>query len=230
MQRKAILSLLLSTSLLTPAIDLKPSFLGAEQSVERNCSNFRNVRMMLDEEFAKIKEAIRIKEDTKEVIEGQEIEIVEENTYVTFNPYNLLEPSNITREQMYNVLEGTALQTLSDGYVYMEEVYGINALFLVSLSAEESGWGTSELAMYNNNIGGIKSSTGDWEYFNDWFECLSFKADLLYNDYLKEDGAYYNGLSIWNVNTSYCEQSTWADNISSIAYELLDKANNLINY
>lgn len=228
MRKKAILGLLLSVSLLVPAISLKPSFLVAEQSVEVDCNNLVNARMIKNEELEKVRTLTTSQE--VEVIQ-QELETVEEvevTTCVTFNPYNLLEPSNITREQMYNVLEGTALQTLSDGYVYMEEVYGINALFLASLSAEESGWGTSELAMYNNNIGGIKSSTGDWEYFNDWFECLSFKADLLYNDYLKEDGIYYNGLSIWNVNTSYCEQNTWADNISSIAYELLDKANNLI--
>ena len=140
-----------------------------------------------------------------------------------FNPYNLLEVSNVTREQMYTILEGTALQTLSNGYVYMEEVYGINALFLVAISAYESGWGTSYLAMNNNNLGGIKANDGSWQYFNDWFECLSYKADLLYHQYLSVDGAYYNGTSTWSVNARYCEESVWADNINTIAYELLNK-------
>lgn len=140
-----------------------------------------------------------------------------------FNPYNLLEPSNVSREQMYDILEGTALQTLSNGYVYMEEVYGINALFLVAISAYESGWGTSYLAMNNNNLGGIKASDGSWAYFSDWFECISYKADLLYHQYLIPTGAYYNGTSTCNINVRYCEESVWADNINAIAYELLSK-------
>ena len=228
MRKKAILGLLLSVSLLTPAISLEPSFLVAEQSVELDCNNLANARVNKNEELEKV-QTLAVSQEVE--VAQQEVEIVEEQedvevtSCVTFNPYNLLEPSNITREQMYNILEGTALQTLSDGYVYMEEVYGINALFLVSLSAEESGWGRSELAIYNNNLGGIKSTTGDWEYFNDWFECLSFKADLLYNDYLCNDGQYHYGTSIWDVNIAYCEQTTWAENINTIAYELLEKVN-----
>lgn len=140
-----------------------------------------------------------------------------------FNPYNLLEPSNVTREQMYSILEGTALQTLSNGYVYMEEVYGINALFLVAISAYESGWGTSYLAMNNNNLGGIKANDGSWAYFSDWFECISYKADLLYHQYLVPTGAYYNGTSTWSINERYCEEGYWSENINSIAYDLLSK-------
>ena len=168
-----------------------------------------------------------------EVVQAEEIVEVVEEEYVEyiepiylephFNPYNLLEVSNVTREQMYTILEGTALQTLSNGYVYMEEVYGINALFLVAISAYESGWGRSELAMTHNNLGGLKANDGSWAYFNDWFECLSYKADLLYHQYLSVDGAYYNGTSTWSINARYCEEDYWADNINAIAYELLNK-------
>ena len=48
----------------------------------------------------------------------------------------------------------------------------------------------------------------------------SFISDL----YLNEDGAYYNGKSIWAVNIKYCEDSSpWADMINSIANDLLAK-------
>ena len=74
-----------------------------------------------------------------------------------------------------------------------------------------------------NNLGGIKANDGSWAYFSDWFECISYKTDLLYNQYLIPTGAYYNGTSTWNINVRYCEEGYWADNINAIAYELLNK-------
>ena len=149
----------------------------------------------------------------------------EKKKVITYNPHNLLEPSNITREQAYQMLEGKALQTLSNAYVYMEELYGVNAIYLMALSAEESAWGRSNLAITKNNRGGIKAPDGSWRYFNSWGDCLDYKTRLLKNQYLSENGSYYNGLSIWNVNEMYCEQKTWSDNINNIANGLISKIN-----
>ena len=199
------------------------------QSIEMDSVKFKNFKKDTYVKIEELKETRNAKNITEEIIEEVEVAkmIVEEEyeVYPLYNPYNLLEPSNITREQMYNLLEGTALQSLSNGYVYMEEVYGINSLFLVSISAEESGWGTSSLAINNNNIGGIKLSDGGWAYFSDWFDCLNYKAELLYNEYLSENGSYFNGYSIWDVNIKYCEGNQWSENINLIAYELLNKIN-----
>lgn len=160
----------------------------------------------------------------QEELERQRI-AEEKKKVITYNPHNLLEPSNITREQAYQMLEGKALQTLSNAYVYMEELYGVNAIYLMALSAEESAWGRSELAITKNNIGGIKATDGSWRYFNSWGDCLDYKARLLKNQYLSENGCYYNGLSIWDVNEMYCEQKTWSDNINNIANDLINKIN-----
>lgn len=201
----------------------------AEQSIEIGSVEFKNFKKDTYVKIEELKETRNEKNITEEIIEEVEVAkmIVEEEyeVYPLYNPYNLLEPSNITREQMYNLLEGTALQSLSNGYVYMEEIYGINSLFLVSISAEESGWGTSSLAINNNNIGGIKLSDGGWAYFSDWFDCLNYEAELLYNEYLSENGSYFNGYSIWDVNIKYCEGNQWSENINLIAYELLNKIN-----
>ena len=160
----------------------------------------------------------------QEELERQRI-AEEKKKVITYNPHNLLEPSNITREQAYQMLEGKALQTLSNAYVYMEELYGVNAIYLMALRAEESAWGRSELAITKNNIGGIKASDGSWRYFDSWGDCLDYKTRLLKNQYLSENGSYYNGLSIWNVNEMYCEQKTWSDNINNIANGLISKIN-----
>ena len=166
----------------------------------------------------------QIAEYIEEELERQRI-AEEKKKVITYNPHNLLEPSNITREQAYQMLEGKALQTLSNAYVYMEEFYGVNAIYLMALSAEESAWGRSNLAITKNNIGGIKASDGSWRYFNSWGDCLDYKARLLKNQYLSENGSYYNGLSIWDVNEMYCEQKTWSDNINNIANDLINKIN-----
>ena len=141
-----------------------------------------------------------------------------------YNPFNLTEKSNLTTEMAIKMLNGSALQNAAAAYVYAEEVYGVNAIFLISLTSLESGHGRSELAMYRNNIGGVKSSSGDWAYFSDWGECIMYIASFISDLYLNEDGAYYNGKSIWAVNIKYCEDSSpWADMINSIANDLLAK-------
>ena len=177
--------------------------------------------MRIQEEYEPIEVAAYVEqvEYEEEYVE----EYVEEYTYANYNPYNLLEPSNITREQAYEILEGTALQALSSAYVYMEEIYGVNAIWLMALNAEESGWGRSGLAIYNNNLGGVKTVNGDWAYFEDWYDSLDFITSMIRYEYLSEDGLFYNGYSIWNVNSMYCEGTQWAENINSIANSLLNK-------
>ena len=226
-----VCSLLFLTS--TSIINYPTPTFAARQLIDVDLYEFKNCRNILSDRDLKLKELeiqkqreLELEQERlrQEELERQRIEEIEANRIVTYNPYNLLEPSNITREEAYIMLEGTALQTLSNAYVYMEELYGVNAIYLMSLSAEESGWGRSQLAITHNNIGGIKSSNG-WMYFSDWGECLDYKARLLKNKYLSENGDYFNGYSIWNVNIKYCEQNTWADNINSIAYGLLNKIN-----
>ena len=226
-----VCSLLFLTS--TSIINYPTPTFAARQLIDVDLYEFKNYRNILSDRDLKLKELeiqkqreLELEQERlrQEELERQRLAEIEANRVVTYNPYNLLEPSNITREEAYIMLEGTALQTLSNAYVYMEELYGVNAIYLMSFSAEESGWGRSQLAITHNNIGGIKSSNG-WMYFSDWGECLDYKARLLKNQYLSENGDYFNGYSIWNVNIKYCEQNTWADNINSIAYGLLNKIN-----
>lgn len=189
------------------------------------CVEFINYRNEIIEEVQELEKIKIEKEIQRQLEEIKRQRIISEKNKPNYNLYNILEPSNLTRDQAYQMLEGTALQSLSRAYVYMEELYGVNAIFLMSLSAEESGYGTSNLARTRNNIGGIKNNDGSWRLFSDWGECLNYKAKLLKDYYLTEDGDYFNGYSIFNINEKYCEQKTWSDNINQIANELLNKLN-----
>lgn len=201
----------------------------AEQSIEIDSVEFKNFKKDTYVKIEELKETRNAKNITEKITEEVEVAkmIVEEEyeVYPSYNKYNLLEPSNITNEQAYELLEGSNLQTVSRIYPYIESVYGINALFLMALNIEESGHGTSSLAINNNNLGGVKDRYGGWACFDDWGNCVEYIADLLYNEYLSEDGLYFNGLSIYDVNIRYCEQDTWSENLNAIVYELLNKIN-----
>lgn len=232
--REILICSLIAAEIVVPVLDSQISA-QARRITNVDCVEFKNYRNEMNEKvqaYEKYKIELEIQRQLEEEerlrqeeLERQRLAEIEVNRVVTYNPYNLLEPSNMTREEMYKVLEGTALQTLSNAYIYAEELYGVNALFLVAISAEESGWGRSNLAISHNNLGGIKGSDGSYRYFNSWGECIDYKARLLKNQYLSEDGSCFNGYSVWDVNIKYCEQNTWADNVSSIAYELLNKLN-----
>lgn len=144
-----------------------------------------------------------------------------------FNPYNVSELSNLSKEQMSIMLEGTALHTLVNAYYWYEQKYQINAVFMMALTAEESGWGRSSLAISNNNLSGHKTRSGEWEYYSDWGECLEESFRLISEEYVNPNGLFYTGASMYNINLVYCPDpvnpSSWADNISRIGYELLNK-------
>lgn len=177
------------------------------------------------EEQERLEEQRRLEE--LEILRLEQERIAEEQRKnLHYNPNNLLEPSHITNEQAYEILEGSALQSLFRAYVYAEESYGVNAIFLMALTSEESAHGRSNLAISNNNLSGIKSRDGGWAYFSDWQESLEFTVNMIKNEYLGEDGLFFNGYSIWNVNTKYCEGYKWSDNINQIAYGFINNIKN----
>ena len=157
------------------------------------------------------------KEEVKE-------EIVEDINEATYNPDNLRELSNLSKEQISRILEGNDLQVLADTYYEMENKYNINAIFLMALNMEESGHGRSSLAVYSNNLGGIKSRDGGYASFESWDQCLDYISNLIDEMYLTEGGAYYNGTSVYGVNVKYCVGGTWAENLNTIAGEILYKS------
>lgn len=92
MRKKAILGLLLSVSLLAPAISLKPSFLVAEQSIEVDCNNLVNARMIKNEELEKVRtltasqevEVVQQEVETVEEVETTNEEVLDNREYWTF--------------------------------------------------------------------------------------------------------------------------------------------------
>ena len=134
-----VCSLLFLTS--TSIINYPTPTFAARQLIDVDLYEFKNCRNILSDRDLKLKELeiqkqreLELEQERlrQEELERKRLAEIEANRVVTYNPYNLLEPSNITREEVHIMLEGTALQTLSNAYVYMEELYGVNAIYLMS--------------------------------------------------------------------------------------------------
>lgn len=195
-------------------------------------------RMIADlytlQEMRRIEEEARLKREQEEQEELERQRLIQEEEerirreqQPYFNPYNVSELSNLTKEQMYTMLEGTALHTLVDAYYWYEQEYQINAIFMMALTAEESGWGRSSLAISNNNLSGHKDRSGGWAYYSDWGQCLEESFRLISEEYVDPNGSFYTGPSMYDINLVYCPDpqnpNSWANNIASIGYQLLNK-------
>lgn len=147
-----------------------------------------------------------------------------------FNPYDLTETSNLSRDQIHQMLSGTALESLVDAFYWYEQQYKVNVIFVMSVVALESWWGRSELAITHNNLSGYTDSVnGGFKYFNNWGESLEETFRLLSEEYLNSNGVFYQeSLDIYTVNVLYCTQpggTYWSEEVITIANELLAKLN-----
>lgn len=144
---------------------------------------------------------------------------------IVFDPQDVTKESNISVKEMTSILEGTSLQKLAPAFVECEKKYGVNAIFLCGIAALESDWGNSRRAIEDNNYTGlgvysdtavgINSKTPEGN--------IHATAQRLAEHYLKKDGMFYNGLSVFAVNTKYCVGCTWGMKVTNIGYRLMNK-------
>ena len=122
-------------------------------------------QMLLAEYKKLIKEAQQKQaEEERKKTEEEKIKVEEERNKqmielsrkenVGYNYYNLLEPSGITHGEMYSILYDTGMEDVAWTIVQCEIDFGVNAIILASLIAEESGWGNSSRAVNQNNLSG----------------------------------------------------------------------------
>lgn len=140
-----------------------------------------------------------------------------------YNPYDLSIKSNITVEQAYQMLSGTTYQTFECAKAFVDaekQDTPVNSLFLISLTRLESGHGTNDIAVNQNNISSWRISRSGYRTFESKSECINKTAKLLSDEYLSTDGNFYKGKSIWNINRSYCEQDSWSEKINELINEI----------
>ncbi len=138
---------------------------------------------------------------------------------------DLRTPSNVTVDEMEKMLEGTGLSGLGKAFVEAEQKYGVNAIYLMGLAAEESGYGTSSFAKLRNNLMGwcaYDSDPNKAMYFETKEACILHVASKLKANYLTEGGAYFEGYTVKAIDVHYASDKLHGEKI-------IDCANNLLN-
>lgn len=138
---------------------------------------------------------------------------------------DLRTPSNVNVDEMEKMLEGTGLAGLGKAFVEAEQKYGVNAIYLMGLAAEESGYGTSAFAKLRNNLMGwcaYDSDPNKAMYFESKEACILHVASKLKANYLTEGGAYFEGYTVKAIDVHYASDKLHGEKI-------IDCANNLLN-
>ena len=112
------------------------------------------------------------------------------------------------------------------------------ALFLTGLIANETGYGSSRRYKEDNNVGGyeVYSPTSKGRSFSSKEESVYAVARLLSEEYLSEDGLYFNGKSSYAINKLYCQSTSsgdmfdWHRTIDKIANDFKSMINSNYKY
>lgn len=189
------------------------------------------ITMELNKLRNELQDEVNIAENTMKAIKEENNR--KEN--IVYNPMDITEVSGISANELYKVLiniNNGKLAKYAWTFKECEDLYGINAFFLVGLVAQESGWDTSNRANYQNNLTGyaVYNNQSKGISFNSKEDSIYKTAKLLKDNYLTLGSKYYTGKSIWNINTNYCwyedgsgPNYSWSDYIDQIA-------NKCINY
>jgi beta-N-acetylglucosaminidase len=169
----------------------------------------------------------------KENLETEKAELTDKNTelknYIDkvnnipkWNPDNVTTDSGVSEVGLSLALEGTGLEGLAHSFIQAEEEYGINAIFLVSLIAQESAWGNSNRAKRDNNLSGyaVYTDSSAGRKFSSKGESIMETASLLAEHYVGE-----GRMDIHSINSKYSADDKWATNISHIANDITVTAN-----
>ena len=128
------------------------------------------------------------------------------DTYAEANPviftYNVFQRSNLTVYQLNTILAGTGLAGYGQSFYEMEQTYGVNALFALSVGAHESA--NFYRPANTNNYFGFRGNRG-------WMSFSSPDACIMYFGKLMNTKLYY-GKSIEQIGLVYCDVG-WARHV-----------------
>lgn len=127
----------------------------------------------------------------------------------------LLTPCGMTAQELAGRLH-SPLDELAQDFIDAEEETGVNAVFVASIAALESGWGKSYAAEFRNNLFGIMTADGSLRYFDSKRDCIFYTARLLADNYLAEDGKHYRGGEVEDVAEVYASAEDWAAKVRNL--------------
>jgi beta-N-acetylglucosaminidase len=164
------------------------------------------------EEAKKLKEEIKAAQEKQAAIDKARQAVIDDNSRknnVHVYQENLTSVSGITVEELNQVfykIGKPKMAKYSQAFIDAEKQYGVNALFIASIVAQESGWATKAGGTNGTNLTGhaVYNAQATGTTFNSGYEGILETARLLKEDYLTSSGKYFNGYSVEDVNLHYC--------------------------
>ncbi len=126
-----------------------------------------------------------------------------------YETLSITEPCGLSTEELESVLKGE-LKQYAQEFLNAEEDYEINACFLASIAAAESGWGEHQFRL--NNIFGFGRAE-----FESVPKCIDYVSWYLRKHYLNENGKYYRGGTIEAIGRIWCpDDGEWVKLVTGI--------------
>mgnify|MGYP003290890030 CR=1 FL=1 len=164
------------------------------------------------------------KSETMEEVEEVIVEI-EKNYNLTLTT-DLRTKSNLHAIDYDTMLQGTNLEGIGKAIEQAEQNYSVNGLYLMGLCIVESGWGTSPFAINRNNLVGwnaVDNNPSQATTFESKEDCILHVAQKLQQNYLTENGAYFEGYTAPDIDVHYCTDKLHANKIVNVVNELIEK-------
>lgn len=145
---------------------------------------------------------------------------------VNFNPNDVTQLTDIKPRQLEILFKSNStyknLIGLEQAFVDAEKQYGVNAIFLLGIVSQESGFASSRRAVEENNLTGYAIyQNSSKKAFNSQYESVMATAKLLRDNYIEGR----NIKDIENINEIYCPNDNykWSNNIQRIIQVYLDE-------
>lgn len=129
-------------------------------------------------------------------------------------------PTELTPEQRKACLIGD----MKDFYEEFNRNCGkIKYEALCAISALETGYFSSDVCNYYNNVGGMRNSNGYFMYSSKE-EGIKALSDLLSKEYLDEEGSYYEGTTIVDIGKHYNPSVHWVNMYVKVRLDMEKRA------
>ena len=131
------------------------------------------------------------------------------------------------------------LKNLGADFVNNQNTYGVNALLMAAIAANESGWGDSNIAINKNNLFGLNavdsSPSQSANYYTSVSVCVKdFAETYMSKRYLNPNNGNYRGAYLGNkasgINVQYASDPYWGEKAANYAYYLGQKLSSTDEY
>ena len=121
----------------------------------------------------------------------------------------------------------SALKGAGNAFVNTQDIYTMNSLMMLGVSINETGWGTSSLALEKNNMFGLNAidsdAYGNADTYPSVADCIKYYAYVwMQNRYLSGMNFRYSGPHLGDkasgINVSYASDPYWGEKGASRGY------------